>query len=132
MTDGMRNPNAKHTDFGFLKGIIRKNPKAQASNVDMIFERKGHVLIGEWKRAGENMSEGQKRLLRALSDKPDFYVYIIEGYSYAEEREVGRIYKLQKEKLTKLGAGEAYLIKMIQSWYAYVDSLQSSVSGTLQ
>lgn len=123
MTDGMRNPNAKHTDFGFLKGIIPSNPKAQASNVDMIFERKGHVLIGEWKREGEKLSEGQKILLRALANKPDFYVYIIEGYSYAEERAIGRICKLHQDQLTLLGTGEEYLIKMIQSWYAYVDSL---------
>jgi len=123
MTDGMRNPNAKHTDFGFLKGIIPSNPKAQASNVDMIFERNNRILIGEWKRVGESMSEGQKRLLRALANKPDFYVYIIEGYSYAEEREIGRICKLHQDQLTLLGTGEEYLIKMIQSWYAYVDSL---------
>ena len=49
----MRNAYASHTDFGFLRGVILENPKAMPSNIDMVFERRGNFLIGEWKRENE-------------------------------------------------------------------------------
>ena len=71
MTTAMRNSQAQHTDFGFLQGVIPSNPKFMPSNVDMMLERKGKFFIGEWKREGEQISMGQKILLRALASKPE-------------------------------------------------------------
>ena len=62
----MRNMFATHTDYGDFKGLIESNPAFLPSNVDGIAERNGYFLILEWKRPGEKMSEGQKRMLHAL------------------------------------------------------------------
>ena len=76
----MRNAYASHTDFGFLRGVILENPKAMPSNIDMVFERRGNFLIGEWKRENEDISLGQKILLKALADQDKFTVLVINGY----------------------------------------------------
>jgi len=70
----MRNMFATHTDYGDFKGLIESNPLFIPSNVDGIAERNGYFLILEWKRLGEKMSEGQKRLLKALAANPKFMV----------------------------------------------------------
>lgn len=75
---GMRNRFAPHIDFGFLKGVIPSNPKFMPSNIDMVLERKGQFLFGEWKREGEEMSQGQKILLKELSWNN--HVILITGY----------------------------------------------------
>ena len=46
----MRNAHATHVDFGFLRGVISSNPNFMPSNIDMVLERKGNFLFGEWKR----------------------------------------------------------------------------------
>ena len=43
----MRNKDARHIDFAELYGLFDKR---LPSNVDMIMERHGRFLIGEWKR----------------------------------------------------------------------------------
>ena len=45
MTDGMRNHNANHVDFGFLMGVIKSNLKFQASDIDMVMQRKNKFLL---------------------------------------------------------------------------------------
>jgi hypothetical protein len=45
----MKNVRATHVDFGFLRGLISENPKAMPCNIDMIFERKEHFLLGNGK-----------------------------------------------------------------------------------
>ena len=45
----MRNPDAKHIDFGELVGVIPSNPRFLPSNLDMVLERRGSFLVGEWK-----------------------------------------------------------------------------------
>jgi len=75
----MRNPYATHVDFFQFKGLIETNPKATPCNIDMIFERKCKFLVGEWKREGENISQGQGRLLLALAKQSQFTVLIIQG-----------------------------------------------------
>ena len=75
----MRNMFATHTDYGDFKGLIESNPNFIPSNVDGIAERNGYFLILEWKRPGEKMSEGQKRLLQALAANPKFMVVVIIG-----------------------------------------------------
>jgi hypothetical protein len=75
----MRNIFATHTDYAEFKGLITANPAFVPSNVDGIAERNGHFLIMEWKRPGEKVSEGQKRLLQALAATPKFMVVVIIG-----------------------------------------------------
>ena len=75
----MRNILAAHTDYGDFKGLIPSNPAFMPSNVDGIAERNGHFLVMEWKRPNEKMSEGQKRLLKAMAANPKFMVVVILG-----------------------------------------------------
>ena len=49
MIPAMRNARATHVDFGFLRGVIGSNPNFMPSNIDMVLERKGSFLFGEWK-----------------------------------------------------------------------------------
>ena len=53
--------------------------KRVPSNVDMIMERRGRFLIGEWKRPNEKVSLGQQILLKALAKVPKFTVLVIQG-----------------------------------------------------
>jgi hypothetical protein len=69
MIGAMRNRYAPHIDFGFLKGVISENPNFMPSNIDMVLERKGSFLFGEWKKDGEEISVGQKILLKQLAHK---------------------------------------------------------------
>lgn len=126
MTNGMRNSNAAHIDFGFLRGVIPLNPKLLPSDLDMVIERKGQFFIAEWKRSGELMSDGQKRTLKELSYLPNFFVYIIEGYSDHEHRQVGEVCKMKSNTIESLGKGEDFLKDMIRAWYKYANSKTSS------
>jgi len=118
----MRNPFASHTDFGFLKGIIQENPKAMPSNLDMIFERNGHFLIGEWKRADEEISTGQKILLKALALNEKFTVLMINGHSDHTGTVVDNYYEITQSKLIILGNGIDSLKDYINTWYRYVNN----------
>lgn len=73
----MRNSEAKHIDYGFMKGVISEN--FMPSNIDGILERNGQFIVMEWKREGEKFSKGQEILLRALSKTPCFTLLIITG-----------------------------------------------------
>jgi hypothetical protein len=121
MLNKMRNPYAAHIDFEFLYGVIPENPKAQPSNVDMMFERKGKFLVGEWKRTNENMNLGQKILLEAFAKKKDFIVIIIEGHSVDGDTEVKRIYKLKDGKEVLLGEGIDLLKSLIIKFYRWAN-----------
>ncbi len=113
----MRNAYASHTDFGFLKGVILDNPKAMPSNIDMVFERRGYFLIGEWKRKNEEISLGQKILLKALANHDKFTVLVINGYSDNTGTEVNEFYKVSQDKLAILGNGVDKLKEFINTWY---------------
>ena len=113
----MRNAYASHTDFGFLRGVILDNPKAMPSNIDMVFERRGHFLVGEWKRKDEEISLGQKILLKALANQNKFTVLVINGYSDNTGTEVNEFYKVSQDKLAILGHGVDKLKDFINIWY---------------
>jgi hypothetical protein len=80
----MRNQNAAHIDFFQFKGLIETNPKATPCDIDMVFERKCKFFVGEWKREGESISQGQGLLLRNLARQPQFTVVIIQGNTDGE------------------------------------------------
>ena len=113
----MRNAYASHTDFGFLRGVILDNPKAMPSNIDMVFERRGHFLVGEWKRKDEEISLGQKILLKALANHDKFTVLVINGYSDDTGTEINEFYKVQQDKLAILGNGVDKFKEFINKWY---------------
>lgn len=122
--EAMRNSNAPHTDFGFLRGVIPTNPLFMPSNVDMMLERRGKFLIGEWKRPLEKISKGQEILLRKLANKPDFSVIIIEGHSDSTGTEIVAIKRFDNDgNIWTVAKGVGGLKKLIQDWYAQVDKI---------
>jgi hypothetical protein len=125
VSNAMRNAYASHTDFGFLRGVILENPKAMPSNIDMVFERRGNFLIGEWKREDEEISLGQKILLKALADQDKFTVLVINGYSDNTGTEVDKFYKVTEDKLVILGNGIEGLKDYIDAWYQSSNGVSS-------
>lgn len=115
----MRNPDAKHTDFTDLIGVIPSNPKFLASNLDMVMERFGSFLVGEWKRPGEEISKGQEILLRRLACIDGFVVLIIEGDT-DDGMNVTDINALNgKGELTLIGKTTEELKGFIRFWYEH-------------
>lgn len=125
---GMNNPDAAHVDFGFLRGIIKDKPKALPVNVDMMYEINNHFLVGEWKGPNEQISDGQKYALKALSKESKFIVLIIYGVSNEQGTVVGKIYKVQEDILKPVGDGIKDLISLIQTWADHVQSSKPMLS----
>jgi hypothetical protein len=111
----MRNAHATHVDFGFLRGIIRDNPNFMPSNIDMVLERKGMFLFGEWKREDEEIKTGQKILLKELAWI--HRVLLITGYVDTQPHIVLIQQVLPNGTLKVVGKSVADLIKYIQDWY---------------
>jgi hypothetical protein len=122
MINKMKNVFAPHIDFSFLYGVIPENPKAQPCNVDMMFQRKDKVLVGEWKRPNENMNKGQEILLNALSKQPNFIVILINGHSVDGDTEVNSICKLIDGEYKEVGKGIDGLKKLIINFYRWADN----------
>lgn len=111
----MRNAHATHVDFGFLRGIISNNPNFMPSNIDMVLERKGMFLFGEWKREDEEIKTGQKILLKELAWI--HRVLLITGYVDTQPHIVLIQQVLPNGTLKVVGKSVADLIKYIQDWY---------------
>ena len=117
----MRNPDAKHIDYGFLQGVIPESPNFMPSNVDGILERNGQFLILEWKRPGEKVSEGQRIMLQALASKPSFMVVIIYGNT-DNETVIDSYWLLTPEgKPVKTGIGFESFKQFYRDWYTLAD-----------
>ena len=117
----MRNSQATHVDFGFFRGAIPSHPFITPSNIDMILETNNYILLGEWKRDGEEISKGQKVLLQRLSLLPKFTILVIYGYSNDVERDIGNFYKLDNDILRKQGNGEKQLKEYVNDWFIKVN-----------
>lgn len=114
----MKNDRATHVDFGFLRGFIPSNPKVMPSNIDMVFERRGYFLFGEWKRASESMSQGQKIVLVNLAKLPRTKVLVITGHTDDKEVVVSDISLITKDGLYKQVGSSADDLKLIlDMWY---------------
>jgi len=113
----MRNPDAEHIDFGFMEGIVPDNPKWLGCNIDMCCERKGKFLFAEWKRPNEKIPYGQKILLQALSNNPNCFVIIVNGYSTKAETIINTIYKLNKGQPELVAKGLKGLQNLIKFFY---------------
>ena len=120
MIPGMRNANASHVDFGFLRGMIPSNPFFMPSNIDMIIERKGKFIFGEWKRKGEQMKLGQKILLMSLAKYHT--VLLITGYSEGDNMDVSKVQVVTcNGKLNMICENKEALIQYLQDWYDGVE-----------
>jgi len=119
----MRNSQATHVDFGFLRGSVKQNAAIIPSNVDMILETNYHFLMGEWKRDGEEISKGQKILLNRMSTLPNFIVLIINGYSDGNNRSINDFYELHDTFLKKKGHGEEELKNYVNEWFIEANRL---------
>jgi len=113
----MKNQMASHTDFGFLRGLFEDSPKIMPSNLDMIYGINDKFLLGEWKRDNEEISEGQKILLKALSKEPNFTVILINGYSDNTGIHISKYYQISQTSLIYLGNSIDSLKDYIQTWY---------------
>ena len=127
----MSNPKAEHTDFSRFEGLIPENNKWSASNLDMCYHRankdrsRDKFLIVEWKHPNErDMLMGQKILLQALSNQPNFIVLLVIGYSKPDDARVDKIYKVHKDSLSPITieenqSGIDKLKSLITVWYDY-------------
>jgi hypothetical protein len=114
----MRDKYAPHVDFAELSGLLGR---ILPSNVDMVLERKGHFLFGEWKRDGEKISKGQEILLKALSGLPKTTVLVINGDSDDGMR-VERFWKvLSNGQCIECGKGLIAFKDYITEWYLIAD-----------
>jgi len=114
----MRNKAAPHIDFEELTGLLGK---IVPSNLDMVYERKGKFLVGEWKRVGEKLSIGQEILLKALAAKQDFEVIIINGDT-DKGMSVGKFWKVDRMGMVyEVGNGLDQLKDFIVDWYIRAD-----------
>jgi hypothetical protein len=120
----MRNMFATHTDYGDFKGLIPDNPAFLPSNVDGIAERNGHFLILEWKRPGEKMSEGQKRLLQALAANSKFMVVVIIGDTDNGTNIQEYWQYTQDGKPFKCGMGFESFKEWYRLWYEFANGNQ--------
>lgn len=116
----MRNAYASHIDYGAFLGLIADNPNFCPSNIDGIAERNGKFLVMEWKRPNERVSEGQKRLLNALSRKPDFTVVVIEGNT-DDQLVINDYWQIQPFGYTQLGHGVDEFKAFYLMWYEYAN-----------
>jgi len=113
----MRNPNAPHVDFTDLNGVYKNYVP---SNIDMMYERKGYFLVGEWKRPNESISKGQSILLEQLARQPRFIVLIIQGNTDAGMH-VDEFWLLRSDGTTKsLGKSVESLRKFIHRFFAEI------------
>jgi len=117
----MRNKHAVHIDTTDLERLIEDNPRWGMSNLDLIAERRGKFLVQEWKRPGEEMLEGQRLLLKALSSTPGFTVLIVTGDT-DNGTEVAEVRQVLVDRLRLVGTTLAELQEFIRSWYREVQN----------
>ena len=118
----MRSASAAHVDFGEFVGMVESNPRLLPSDLDMIIERKGKFFVGEWKRQGENLSQGQEILLKTLAKQPQFTVCVIIGNT-DNETIVNSVLCINKSgEYKKIGASFDDLKMFINQWYEWADN----------
>ena len=114
----MSDKYAPHVDFGELSGLLGK---VVPSNLDMVLERKGHFLFGEWKRDGEKISKGQEILLKALSRLPKTTVLVVSGDTENGMR-VGSFWRIMPDgSYVQSGKGLIEFKDYITEWYLVAD-----------
>ena len=64
-------------NWGWLRGCF--GPTISPTDLDKVVERRGHFLVTEVKRVGQDVPQGQMILLEALHHLPPFTVCVLEG-----------------------------------------------------
>jgi hypothetical protein len=114
----MRNPNAPHINFEDIAGLLGN---LVPSNIDMVLERKGHFLIGEWKRKNEKISKGQEILLKSFAKQPNTTVLVVSGDT-DNGMVVRKFWKLDKYgTCNQVGLGLDAFKDYIVDWYLRAD-----------
>ena len=114
----MRNRFAPHIDFSELQGLLGS---CMPSNVDMMMERKGHFLVGEWKKPNERISKGQEILLKALAKRPKFTVLIVSGDT-ATDMIVHRFWRINPDgTFVEKGDSTQDFKDYLQEWFLMAD-----------
>jgi hypothetical protein len=118
----MRNPNAVHIDFKDLNGLMGK---IVPSNIDMVMERNGYFLVGEWKREGELISMGQNILLKQLARLEDrFTVLVIQGHTDEGTMVVDKFWHMDTDGvLVPVGEGVDTFKQFLVYWKESVEAL---------
>ena len=121
-SNGMNNPNARNIDFGFLKGLVGQAPTTIPSDIDMVFERKGSFLFGEWKYFGEGINQGQEIMLRKLADKPGVNVLKV-NYRRGEDGLpiVLEFFRIKHNRFIRIGKGKEQFSKYVTKWWALAE-----------
>jgi len=118
----MRSASAAHVDFGDFEGMVESNPKLLPSDLDMIIERKGKFFVGEWKRQGENLSQGQEILLKTLAKQQQFTVCVIIGNTDIKTV-INSVLCISKSgEYRKIGASLDDLKEFINQWYEWANN----------
>jgi len=117
----MRSASAAHVDFGDFAGMVESNPKLLPSDLDMIIERKGKFFVGEWKRQGENMNQGQEILLKTLAKQQQFTVCVIIGNTDTETIIQSVLCISKSGEYRKIGASLDDLKVFINQWYEWAN-----------
>jgi len=120
----MRNPDAKHLDFSELAGLFPDNPKFLPSNLDMVAERNGCFFISEWKRPEENMSGGQRVLLRRLASLPKTIVLLVEGDTDNGMHIESVLWIPPTGAMVSLGNTKEDFIQAYKDWYAGANKVE--------
>jgi len=81
----MRNPNAPHIDFGFLRGVIPINEKILPSNIDMAYGISGHFLFGEWK---QYCKDNDIEIVDEVKAEIDKFIKLIQTESVIEAKHI--------------------------------------------
>ena len=110
----MRNRFAPHIDFTFLKGFIRTNPNLMPSNIDMVIERNGKFLFGEWKKEGEKISLGQEIMLKKLAK---FHTILIITGDTDRKANVSHIQEITENGIMTIGKTVDDLTNILTDWY---------------
>lgn len=118
----MRNPNAPHINFKDLNGLMGK---LLPSNLDMVMERNGYFLVGEWKHAGEKISIGQNILLKQLAKLDKFLVLVIQGHTDEGTMVVDEFWYINKTgELITLGKGVESFKEFLVFWLKNIEELR--------
>lgn len=120
----MRNPDAKHLDFTELAGLFPDNPRFLPSNIDLIAERNGCFFISEWKRPEEDMSGGQRLLLRRLASLPKTIVLLVEGDTDNGMNVSEVLWIPPKGPMVVLGTDADAFKQAYKDWYAGADKVE--------
>lgn len=112
----MRNRVAPHIDFGELTGLMGK---ILPSNLDMVLERRGRFLIGEWKREGEKIGLGQQILLNQFAKLNNFTVLVIIGDTESGMR-INKVWQVHSSGFTVVARSKKEFKEFLNTWYNIV------------